>query len=52
MKMVKTFAVSSEMRLRPKLAVRARKAMGDQQMKSVKTSRAILLAILEKVRNS
>ena len=52
MKMVKTFAVSSEMRLRPKLAVRARKAMGDQQMKSVNTSRAILLAILETVRNS
>ena len=48
MKMVKTLAVSREMRLAPKLAVRARKAIGDQQMKSVNTNKAIRLAILWK----
>ena len=48
--MVKTLAVSREMRFRPKLAVRARKAIGDQQMKSVNTNRAIRLAILRKIR--
>ena len=44
---MKTFAASSEIRLAPPAAVRAKKAMGNQQMKSVKTSSAIRFAIRE-----
>jgi len=43
---VKTFACSKEIRCTPKHDVRAKRAIGNQQIKSVKTSRAILFAIL------
>ncbi len=38
---------SREMRWTPKQEVRAKRAIGNQQMKSVKTRRAIRLAILQ-----
>lgn len=47
MKTVKTFACSRDIKCNPKAAVKERKAIGDQQMKSVNTSKAIRLAILE-----
>ena len=42
-----TFACSKEIRYTPKDANRAKNAIGAQHMKSVNTSRAILLAIRE-----
>ena len=45
MKIVKTLACSKLIKLTPPAAVRAKNAIGAQQMKSVKTKRAILLAI-------
>merc|ERR1719189_3265055 len=45
MKIVKTLACSKLIKLTPPAAVRAKNAIGAQQIKSVKTSRAILLAI-------
>ena len=47
MKTVNTFAASNEIKLAPPAAVNAKKAIGNQQIKSVNTRRAILLAILE-----
>jgi hypothetical protein len=44
---VNTFACSKEMSCSPNAAVREKNAIGDQQMKSVNTRRAIRLAILE-----
>lgn len=46
-KMVKTLASSSDIKCAPKTAVSEKKAIGAQQMKSVMTSKAILLAIRE-----
>ena len=45
MKMVKTLACSRLIKCTPPAAVKAKKAIGAQQIKSVKTSKAILLAI-------
>ena len=47
MKTVNTLACSRLIKWTPPAAVKAKKAIGAQQMKSVKTNRAILLAILE-----
>lgn len=44
---VNTLACSREIRCSPKTAVREKNAIGDQQIKSVKTSRAIRFAIRE-----
>jgi hypothetical protein len=44
---VNTLACSREMRCSPNAAVREKNAIGDQQMKSVNTRRAIRFAILE-----
>lgn len=46
-KIVNTFAPSRPMRLAPKQAVNAKKAMGAQQIKSVKTNNAMRLAMRE-----
>lgn len=45
--MVKTFASSNDIRWRPDTAVNEKKAIGAQHKKSVKTKRAIRLAIRE-----
>jgi hypothetical protein len=44
---VNTFACSREISCKPNAAVREKNAIGDQQIKSVKTRSAILFAILE-----
>uniref|UniRef100_A0A0K2V7U5 Uncharacterized protein n=1 Tax=Lepeophtheirus salmonis TaxID=72036 RepID=A0A0K2V7U5_LEPSM len=46
-KTVKTLAPSRETRRTPNAAVREKKAIGAQQIKSVKTNKAIRLAIRE-----
>lgn len=46
-KMVKILASSKEIKLNPQTAIKEKKAIGAQHKKSVKTSNAILLAILE-----
>ena len=47
MKIQKTFACSKLIKGSPAAAVNAKKAIGAQHMKSVKTNKAIRLAILE-----
>jgi len=47
-KTVKTFACSRVIKCTPKQAERAIKAIGNQQIKSVKTKRAMRFAILKK----
>lgn len=44
---VKTFACSSDIRCKPNTAVSDKKAIGDQQIKSVNTNKAIRFAIRE-----